>query len=472
MSEGESNTPIKYLSEDTQTLCQRCKIEKAILISRKEHFCHNCFIRFIRGKQRKQMLDDRYKVRYGPAAEKFGTQKVLLALSGGVSSLVLLDVMSSLLQEQYKSHKGKQGFELVILNVDEFDLEALDRHVNDILPQLVSRYAPIEVDYKVLSLESYIIDQNMLQKVLLSKDFTALQSSIELDKEYTVTDILKLCPNKSSVEDLLTIMYDELILRTAYLEGCETIIYGHSMTRIANEIIALTVKGRGSNIYQAISDHTVHFRGKEFSILFPLRDVLYAEVVAYANLEDLKEFEVKSTVVKSKITKNLTIRDLTTNYFSQLDATGYASTASTVVKTGEKLGAPQVSHEMGSCQICGVYIYQDAKEWLRRITVNDAAPVETEEEKEYVELYKETFGNPEEADVTNSKPVNICYGCIVTLGGVKQDTGFVWPVKNKEEDGERPLSNIYSFNKQDILDEYILTDDEDEEGEVVDGQHI
>ncbi|ODV79901.1 cytoplasmic tRNA 2-thiolation protein 2 [Suhomyces tanzawaensis NRRL Y-17324] len=452
------NQPIKYLDSEAEgaVLCQRCKNEKALLVSRKEPFCKNCFIRFIRGKQRKQMQDDKYKVKYGALIEKLGVQKILLTLSGGPSSLVLLDVMASLLKEQFEGHNGKQGFELVVLNIEEFEIQALNKRLDQLLPQILSLYAPIKITYKVLSLSSYILDQEMLEKILINKEFTGFSSPAP-KAEHRLEDLLALCPNKSSAEDLLTIVYDELILRTAYIESCQTILYGHSMTRIANEIIALTCKGRGSTIYKAVADHSINFRDNEYKILFPLRDVLYSEVLAYSKLSGLDAYRVESTIKKSKITKNLTIRDLTTNYFATLDATGYASTASTVVKTGEKLGAPKDS-VIAHCQICGVEIYQDPRGWLRKITVNEAAPIDTEEEKDYAKQYEATFGTEYIPDEQN--PVHICYGCIVTIGGVKQDGGFVWPVKRGEYEGE--IKNTY-INSEDqaVLDEYILTDDEE-----------
>lgn len=450
------NQAITYLSGGDQ-LCLRCKVENAILMARKEVFCKSCFIRFVRGKQRKQMQDDVYKVKYGPLIEKLGVQKVLLALSGGPSSLVLLDVIGSLLQDQFEGHNGKQGFELVILNLDEFELNTLNKKIQDVLPALTARYPSIGIQYKVLSLNEYILDTEMIERIIIDKEFTGFTQ--KLHQKHKLTDLLAMCPTKSSVEDLLTIVYDELILRTAYVEKCQTIVYGHSMTRIANEIIALTVKGRGSIVYKAISDHTVNFRDQEFKILFPLRDVLYAEIIAYYKLVELDQYEVQSTIAKSKITKNLTIRDLTTNYFNMLDSTGYASTASTVVKTGEKLGKPNFNGVLANCRVCGVEIYQDPREWLRRITVNDSAPLETDAEIAYSELYKSSF--PPILDTTQSTRIDICYGCIVTLGGVKQDTGFIWPLKNDDVTG---LTNNYivTNDTQQVLDEFILTDDEDE----------
>ena len=86
------------------------------------------------------MQDEKYKVKYGKNEENSPVQKVLLTLSCGVSSLVLVDVMTSLLKEQFDMHKGKQGFELVLLNINEYELKALDRSVKDVLEQIGSTF--------------------------------------------------------------------------------------------------------------------------------------------------------------------------------------------------------------------------------------------------------------------------------------------------------------------------------------------
>ncbi|KAK6874712.1 Cytoplasmic tRNA 2-thiolation protein 2 [Candida tropicalis] len=358
-------------------------------------------------------------------------------------------------------------------------MDSLNKKIQDTIPKLLQKFSPVNITLKILSLNSYI-DESTLHKISLTPSFTASIKSID-PKNVTLVELLKKCPNKSSAEDLLSIVYEDLILRVAAEEGCQTILYGHCMTRLANEIIALTVKGRGSIIHKAITDHVETIDSKEIKVMFPLREILYAEIAAYIKLAELQafvieeilyaeiaayiklaelqEFVIESTIEKSKINKNLTIRDLTTNYFRQLDATGYASTASTVVKTGEKLGAPK-GELLCHCQVCGADIHQDPSTWLRTITVNESAPITTEEEKEYLEMYKASLHNaavPIEND--NGTPLNICFGCIITLGGVKQDSGFVWSIEGKSN-----LDYLYvneSEEKQKILDEFVLTDDED-----------
>lgn len=392
------------------------------------------------------MQGDRYKVRYGDLDAKYGPQRVLLALSLGSSSLVLVDVMASLLEEQMKAHKGRCAFEIVLLNMDETASKELLKPPKEALLLLVRKYdAPIT--YKILNLDSYILPDDVLHSVAVNEHFSVFKERLETRSRVTVAEILALCPNKSSSEDLLSVIHDELILRTAYVEQCETILYGHNMTRLANEVILLTVKGRGLAIHSAIADRTVTFRDREIHLLYPLREVLFAETQAYAKIADLEQFQAISTRPVTKIIKNMTVRELTSQYFHTLDATGYASTASTVVKTGEKLGAPDVGSEAPECEICGTPIHSNPQQWLRQITVNEQAPLETQEEHEYAEEYHSSRSGIQEA--FSGAHSAVCYGCTVSLGGVAAKKGFIWPLRSPED------------AKKEILNDYVLTDDDD-----------
>ncbi|KAL7666561.1 Cytoplasmic tRNA 2-thiolation protein 2 [[Candida] zeylanoides] len=431
---------LEYVSDGS---CSRCDRD-AVLVTRKERFCKPCFVRFVRGKQRKSMPDEAYKVKYAAGA---APTRVLLALSMGHSSLVLLDVLASLLLEQSDQHRGRRGFELVVLNIDEHELARLDKCARQAMPRLQAFFAPIEFECRVLSVNSYVLDALSVRKIRLYPDFRATMQS--LGDTPTLKQLLAACPNRSAAEDLATIVYEELAMQTAYVEGCSTVLYGHNMTRLANEIIALTVKGRGDAIHTKVVDREASYRGRSIKVVFPLRDVLQCEIDAYARLMELEQFAAHTTRPRATVNRNMTIRDLTTNYFRQLDATGYASTASTVVKTGEKLGPPRSYGEASSrCQICGIAIHQDPQSWLRRITVNEAAPVSTSEEQANLELYRQMSlpsGGDSEAQTTD---VRLCYGCTVTFGSIQAD-GFAWPIRRDHEDAQ-------------ILNEYILTDDEDE----------
>ncbi|KAI5948841.1 CTU2 [Candida theae] len=445
---------IEYIST-TDVSCQRCKEETAILKARSEFHCKQCYLRLVRGKQRKQMSAEKYKINYKKSTSG-QLEKVLVAFSGGVSSLVLLDVLGNLLLEQQQTHKGLQGFEIVVVNLDEKELNSLNKDVVDVLPEILSRFEPVKISFKKVSMNSYV-DPNSLNEIHIENDFSSFASPLEA-RPYTLIELLSMCPNKSSAEDLLSIVFEKLLLQAAYEEGCGTIVLGHSMTRIANEVIALTVKGRGSSIHKLISNRSHSYKGKDIDIIYPLRDLLFAEIEEYARLADLKKYELHSQVVKSRVSKNLTIRDLVSNYFSNLDATGYSSTASTVMKIGQKLGSPE-TESVTTCKLCGVDIYSDPKSWLKTITVNDPAPVQTEEEKSYLKEYLSSVEH-DMNDAPSGAKIELCYGCITTLNGVQGHKGFIWPIEPSINLEREDVSSI--DKKRQILDEFVLTDTEDD----------
>lgn len=413
-----SSAPVQYL-EGGET-CQRCKAAPAVLVARKERFCGACFTFFMRGKQRKLMLHERYKVKYGAVAERLGIQRVLLPLSFGESSLVLLDMVASLLHEQTVAHKGRQGFELVVMTIE--DTAHADTRAK--LEQLVARYAPVKMDCKLVALDEYATDP--LMHLAVSEAFAV--SGVAVAPPAGKTSVKELLAQAASVSlraDLLSVVYAELVLRTAIAEKCQTVVYGHSMTRLANEVISLTVKGRGLTVHEAVADRTVCRDGAEINYIFPLRDILLAEVKAILALSDLAGF-VKTAATQSRIIKNMTVEALVGQYFDTLDATGYASTASTVVKTGEKLCGPKAAVE-GRCRICGTAIHQQAQRWVNAITVNQSAPLVSEEEEKYAADYAAL-----EARLPSGTLVDSCYGCTVTLAGA--GPGFTWPVRASADD--------------------------------------
>lgn len=403
----------------------------------------------MRGKQRKQMLDERYKVKYGQVLERLGTQKVLLPVSFGASSLVLLDMIASLLQEQNLAHKGKQGFELVVLHLDNNEQmkngeepgssEKLKLELSQKLKEITEKYLPVQIKSKVLSIDEIDVDEYI--RISVSNEFDVFKQYLGDENpmhKLTISELLHFSPSKSLRADLLATIYADLIFRTATREGCQTVLFGHSMTRLATEVISLTVKGRGLSIHKAIADGPRQYGKHAVHVIFPLRDVLYAEVQAILKYSDKIKEHVVELSEETKIVKNMTVQALTSQYFENLDATGYSSTASTVVKTAEKLGGPKEA-KVAECEVCGGDIHQDPHEWLRNITVANAAPLDTEEERNYARMYESELL---EASLAGDR-MTVCYGCTVTLAGT--GSGFVWPTR---------------LTKEEILSEFTLADEE------------
>lgn len=395
------------------------------------------------------MQDERYKVKYGAIQERLGTQNVLLPLSFGPSSLVLFDMIASLLLEQNLAHKGKQGFELEVIHLKEpkfmFDgplskeEETDDSKKSSVerFSELSQRYSPVKIAYHEIDLNTYAMDPMMAMTVSSSFEVSAaVPPSHSLQ---CIGDLLEACPTRSLQEDLLNVLKDEIIKRTAVELGIQTIVYGHSLTRIANEVISLTVKGRGLTIHESVINKTIQYNDTDLQLIFPLREILKAEIAAIILFDQVLQSAVQPDARPgSRLAKNMTVRDLTTQYFDNLDATGYVSTSSTVVKTAEKLGGPR-ELKLGQCEVCGSGIHHYPQKWLSDITVNTAAPLTTSEEEEYAQRYTDPDLN------SSGRKMQVCYGCTVTLAGSGRE--FVWPTR---------------ATKSEIIDEFVLTDDEGE----------
>ena len=402
--------------------CGKCKQRDAVLIARRDPYCGGCFVRFIRGKQRKPMAaDDRYRVRYQRRPGDDPRHRVAVAALGGVSLVVLVDCVAGMLQDQAHAHKGRTGFELVVVTIATDD--AADNNNDNIcarLHQLAARFPEVSVVVKQVPVAQYI-DDKTLYRLRITPEFAAVVGP-PVAHPMTVGELLAMCVNKLSGEDLLEVVRHQLLLEFAVAERCHTVLYGHSLTRIASDIIALTVKGRGLAIYRSLNNRTetVAGAGDDVVVMYPLRDVLGAEVSAYATVAGLDELVTAPAVPKLNITKNLTIRDLTANYFARLEATGYALTALAVVKIGDKL-APPKGESQGTCGVCGIEVYHNPQRWLQRITVELAAPLDTDDERANLAAYEALAPALAAAAAGNGAALELCYGCTVSLKGSAAD---------------------------------------------------
>ncbi|OUM55457.1 hypothetical protein BVG19_g4998 [[Candida] boidinii] len=460
------------------TPCKRCKVEPTVVESRNDNFCKQCFIRFIRGKQRKHMNDEKFRAKYGKDQVEIDsrTPRVLLSLSIGKSSLVLLDVVFSLLLEQSKMPRSHIGFKLTIAIIDDSDLFTLDS--NDKLTplkyiELIKQFYgdeflnDLDINFKIINSNDFTLNSNDLQKkIKINKDYEAVTNDAD-NGIMSSNDLINQFNHLSTREDFSQIIVRELVLRTAVNLNCNVVLFGHSMTKLAVDVLALTVRGRGSEINSQLNDGIVKFCGTDIEIIHPLRDVLETEINSYCDQADLNKLlqsdESGDTQIKiKKSSKNKTISEMSKEYFQDVEIT-YPEVISTVVKIGSKLTTPQIDEEsfnatqndgtFRNCVVCYQPIYVNIKNWLEQITVLDSAPVVTEEEKENLQNYLNLpISNIVSIDSNSSHSVmeSVCYGCLVDLGE-KSGQPFTWPIR-------RPT-------KEEILKEFILTDEEDEDDE-------
>lgn len=389
--------------------CKRCKTEQATVLSRKETFCNDCFLKFVSLKQRKQMMSDEYyqeifkisypdKIRNQAEADLRNEQStVLIPLSLGSSSLAVLDIINDNLTEQKTTHRGKTGFQIDVVTMYlHEDLKGIKTNIS----KLVQRYSENsdKMQFHLVDMNNFY-DSKDLKKISVSVENYATCSQ-KVTGNFKIDDLLALTPDKTSKEDLLSIITTHLIKKFALQHNYKAILWGHSMTRLADEIISLTVKGRGSQIASSI-DNSIHDEEykKAFKNLHPARDVLLSELDAYCHIKDLSQFcykySIQDTLLlnkfphkqinKVKMVKSMTMNELARQYFDNIEG-DYSNIISTVVRTGAKLSNPKMELSNDTrCEICNSIIYKESSKWLQGITVNQAFPIQNEEEQKNYE---------------------------------------------------------------------------------------
>lgn len=399
--------------------------------------CDQCFIRSVSGKLRKLLQADIYRIN-----SRHGVHRILVAYNGNTSSLACLDMIMNLLKSQLES-SGKQGFEVVVLNIKEVETEETKAHfkaLNDLYHD--------KLKYRVVDINSFLLGTT-IRRLSIDKKFNPLVANIS-DENYTLEDIIRLIPDKSSLQDFLDIIYTDIITRQAGEMECGTIIYGHSMTKLSSVSLSHIIKGRGSNINDKINDTTIN----GIHIKHPMRELFDNELEYYTKITTLDKLVLplyqQANQLLSTINKNLTVNQLTDKYLQQIEVNGYSSTIPTVVKISEKLVAPsKFAHETNpNCRICHQIIYQSPKYWLNKITENDPEELTSETEKGYLQQYQESLeASGAEKYQFGDSDIDVCYGCMVSINGIKSD-GFLWPV-NREDSK--------------VLEEYIIDEDSEEE---------
>jgi cytoplasmic tRNA 2-thiolation protein 2 len=274
-------------------------------------------------------------------------RKILLPLSFGVSSVVLLQILDYHLKTQ-KAKTGRTGFSLIVLFVDCSSVENAAPNAG-LLGQVSERYSdhqyatvPLEDICRIGAADDALLD--------LLPDSSLKKSGSPLERLWTLMNSLT---SATARADVIPILRTRLIVEEARRFGCEGILWGDSTTKLAEKTLAETAKGRGFSLPWQIADGESPF-GVTFN--YPLRDVLKKELVSYIDLLDppLRPLVDQSSLEPthtSMSSKNTTIDDLMKQYFESVEE-NFPSIVANVVRTTSKLEAKPTLDSDPRCKLC------------------------------------------------------------------------------------------------------------------------
>lgn len=440
-------------SEDI--LCGRCNENSPVVKTRKELFCKDCFSKFILLKQRRTLISDKEKFLESVMKVTFKTpndDKILLALSLGKSSLLVLKNLVEYLNNQY-SQQQLTGFVLETLTVVENDEEY--RNFKRIL-KLLQHIPEFEilnknsVKFRVVNINKLFKSETMELLKLGTTNHKLIIEDVKDTGNFALDEMLldsfgSHFKTLSSKEDFKTIAINNTIEAVFKKYNYKALLYGSSMTKLATEIVTNTVTGRGGIVAKNLD-----------AKFYPLTDVFYSEVEAYYflminNNDILLKCEDKSSsnsvlmahnfTTQTKKSRQLkTISDITMDYFNTIEG-DYANVISTVVKTGLKLRDPNTIIPGGAafneCRICHSKISaaQNPADWINKITVMTPADITSASEKNNHDNWeKETMlNNGKKSHKVNEIENGLCYGCIVTLN-TSNSKSIQWNGENSNDE--------------------------------------
>lgn len=274
-------------------------------------------------------------------------KKLLFPLSFGPSSTSLLYILDQHLKGQYE-RMNRAAYELVVIHIDLY-LDPVDRKDSAArLQQYKSRFS--RHTYLSLGLEEALSLESINWKALSMPEPTR---DNDIPGTERLQKLIGSMSSASSRSDIVTTLSTRLLVDVAKKNGCESILFGDSTTRLAEKTLTETAKGRGFSLPWQVSDGMSPY-GIGFN--YPLRDLLKKELVAFSSLTEPPLSEViifqeplSHISASSKLT---TIDNLMVQYFESVEE-NYPSIVANVVRTSSKLRS-LTGEEEAACGLCGL----------------------------------------------------------------------------------------------------------------------
>ncbi|CZS99358.1 related to Cytoplasmic tRNA 2-thiolation protein 2 [Rhynchosporium graminicola] len=301
-----------------------------------------CFTQYITTKAIKRM--ETYKIRSSTITPK----KLLFPLSFGPCSAALLHILDDHLRGQFE-RMNRNAYELHVVHIHLY-LEAADRLESARLLERYKARFPRHT-YSSKGLEDALLLDNIDWKSLGMPPPTE-QESQKLGTE-KLHALVASMPSATSRKDIATTLLTRLLVDVAKRNGCESILFGDSTTKLAEKTLTETAKGRGFSLPWQVSDGLSSY-GIGFN--YPLRDILKKELVQFSSLTtppltDLVVHRDASSNISAS-SKMTTIDDLMVQYFESVEE-NYPSIVANVVRTSNKL-QPLSGESTTACGLCGL----------------------------------------------------------------------------------------------------------------------
>ncbi|KAJ5587392.1 uncharacterized protein N7459_003157 [Penicillium hispanicum] len=331
--------PAKELSRP----CMDCKDVEATMTIRKRQLCSPCFKWFLSMKIVRRM--EKYK----PIKNSSDVRhQLLLPVSLGVSSSVLLHVLDTQIQRSLSKPLGKRGYDLHILVLETSTITASKTQCEKSFEAAKTAF-PMHT-YTRLPLHSifeYVPEMKEIMREYAGPEFSDDSSQSD---ERRLAAFHAAISSATSKTDMESVLLTRFVIAFAKQAGCEAVLWGDSDSRLAAKTLAGAAKGRGASLTWQVSDGMSPW-GIRFE--FPQRDLSKSELQQFQSVcPELSDIVIPDPLFSDTVlTKNLSIDDLMMRYV-QTQGEKYPGVMANVSRTANKLESYSAPERI-PCLLCG-----------------------------------------------------------------------------------------------------------------------
>lgn len=275
-------------------------------------------------------------------------RKLLLPLSLGISSTSLLHVLDRHRNQQLGRGLATAGYELHVLVVDPVTVHPDYTDVTTNYENAKKHYP--DHTYSMIPLHSIFQYDSSMKDTLWQFGFTG--EDYDSDKEWldAFRAALSTTTAKDDIDNLLLV---RLIVAFAKQNGCESVLWGDSDSRLAAKTLANVAKGRGASLTWQVCDGPSPW-GVKFH--FPLRELYKFELDIYVKqIPELASIIIPDLQVQeNESSRNLSIDNLM-NLYVKTQGEKYPGVMANVVRTTNKL-QPAAIKDVARCSLCAAAV--------------------------------------------------------------------------------------------------------------------
>lgn len=384
-------------------ICKKCNERKVVIkLNYKDAQCEPCFFQYARHKLRASMGSTKIIERGA---------RVLLVFDGSIESCVMFDIIRhSVSMEQFKRLTIKPCAVYVDATcISGLSIDKRHEHITETGKVLQhfgfeSYYASIANDVQTMKFESFQLDDE------------------QLSKEQKFITMFNAIGNQTAKEDFLNIRNMNVYREVASNVDCKYVFLSTISHQVAATLLVNVALGRGKSVANDIS-FADNRQNCAAQIIRPMRNVNSLEVETYVRLDkELNQLIQNSDYFDIFKMKSVTsIQSLTLQFIDNLQE-NFASTVSTMFRTGDKISAAASTHHHDqpkeTCKFCHSDLdYQNsatlfAIEYSRCMSASADQNELNDVDRMLKKAENQVLGqNDDNVDDTNSLIKSLCHGC-------------------------------------------------------------